>query len=153
MLKETNMAITKKGEYYYGETHNDLREVLLNYSKKSDYEIEHFKDAICTCGSNVFTVLMNEEEGVAARVCVSCDEEHGIADSDEYIDEVESIDEMECICGSNKFNITAGVSLYEESNDVRWFYLGLFCPECNCLGCYGDWKNEFIGYKQLLEKI
>lgn len=96
---------------------------------------------------------MNEEEGVAARICTACKDEHGIGDSDEYFDEVESVDEMQCVCGSDEFQITAGVSLYQDSDDVRWFYLGLYCQKCHCLGCYGDWKNEFIGYKKLLENI
>ena len=147
------MAITKKGKYYYGENQNDLREVLAEYSEEVRYPIDHFKDVSCSCGNKIFNVLMNEDEGVAARICTSCEDEHGIGDSDDYIDDVESIDEMVCLCGSNEFQITAGVSLYKDSEDVRWFYLGLYCPKCHCLGCYGDWKNEFLGYKKLLEKI
>jgi hypothetical protein len=36
---------------------------------------------------------------------------------------------------------------------VRWFYLGCRCVACGVLGCYGDWKNEFNGYQQLLMNV
>jgi len=147
------MSIIKKGKYYYGEDHNDLNEVLYDFSKTVGYLIDHFKTAKCLCGNNTFRVLLNEEEGVARRVCWKCNNEHDIADSEDFIDEVETLDELECLCEEGEFRITVGVSLYENSEDVKWFYLGLYCPNCNCLGCYGDWKNEYIGYKELLEKV
>ena len=147
------MTVTKKGDYCYGDNLHDLQEVLLNYSDEVGYRIDHFKNALCSCGNATFIVLVNEDEGVAARICTSCEAEHGIGDSDEYMDQVETIEEMECLCGSNEFQITAGVSLYKETDDVRWFYLGLFCPSCHCLGCYAEWKSEYFGYKKLLDNI
>ena len=47
--------------------------------------------------------------------------------------------------------VTAGVLLYDDSEDVRWRYLGCRCPSCGLTACYGDWKNEFEGYRELLE--
>ena len=63
------------------------------------------------------------------------------------------LEECECPCGNNSFEITAGVSLYSESNDVRWIYLGCRCPECQLVACYADWKNEYENYRELLTKI
>ena len=51
------------------------------------------------------------------------------------------------------FEITVGVALYADSEDVRWLYIGCRCPECNLSGCYGDWKNEFIGFRDLLARV
>lgn len=146
------MSIIKKGSYYYGEDHGDLTEELIRYSK-NNYGIEHTANSTCKCANDTFNVLLNEGKGVAARICTKCDSEHGIGDSDKYMDDAEEVDEMECVCGSKEFKVTSGVALYDESEDVRWFYLGLLCLKCGCMGCYGDWKNEFIGYKGLLANV
>ena len=147
------MTLTQKQGYWYGENHADIEAELARYSKKNGYEINHFKNAICKCGNDGFNIVMNDDEGVAARICTKCNSEHGIGDSDDFIDEVDSVWESECICGEKIFKVTAGVSLYQNSEDVRWFYLGLLCTKCMCVGCYGDWKNEYIGYKELLKRI
>ena len=146
------MSIRKKGKYYYGETHEDIAEVLQRYSA-TIYPVAHTANSICECGCDTFTVLLNEDPGVVVRICLACDSEHGIGDADEYIDEVDEVHEMQCICGSNAFKITSAVALYSESEDVRWFYVGLLCTKCGCTGCYSDWKNEFVGYKALLDNV
>ncbi len=45
------------------------------------------------------------------------------------------------------------MSLYEGSEDVRWLYVGCRCPACGLTAVYGDWKNEFNGYRDLLPKF
>lgn len=75
-----------------------------------------------------------------------------MADSDDYFDDAE-IYIAECTCGSNQFEITVGIALYADSDDVRWLYVGCRCPTCRLTGCYGDWKNEFPGYPKLLGNI
>jgi hypothetical protein len=47
----------------------------------------------------------------------------------------------------------AAVALYPESKDVRWFYLGCECAKCNDSGVYADWKNEYIGFEELLNRV
>jgi hypothetical protein len=32
-------------------------------------------------------------------------------------------------------------------------YLGCRCPACGLVAVYGDWKNEFNGYRELLAKV
>ena len=59
----------------------------------------------------------------------------------------------ECFCRDNVFEITVGVSLYDDSEDVRWLYVGCRCPKCGLTGVYGDWKNEFNGYRELLARV
>ena len=51
------------------------------------------------------------------------------------------------------FEITVGVSLYHASQDVRWLYVGCRCPSCGVTGVYGDWKNEYLDYRELLAKV
>lgn len=131
-----------------------LKSQIVEYSTKNAYVAEHFATPKCgECGCEIFTVLMNENEGVAARVCTTCNAEKGIGDSDDFVDGVEEIYTLECTCGASQFKIMAGVALYEGSEDVRWFYLGCECVACGLSGVYGDWKNEFNGYRELLNRV
>jgi hypothetical protein len=61
--------------------------------------------------------------------------------------------ECECPCGSSVFEITVGVALYRESEDVRWLYVGCRCVECGLTACYGDWKSEYLDYRKLLARV
>ena len=147
------MALRKRGKWRYGDRQADIRAEITRYSKKVGYLAEHFVDATCSCGGKVFGLLLDDNAGVASRVCVACDaESHPIGDSVEYMVEAEE-EEAACPCGEETFEITVGVSLYAESEDVRWLYLGCRCPACGLTAVYGDWKNEFIGYRELLLRV
>ena len=146
------MALEKRGEYRYGDSQADIREELVRYSKLNAYVAHYFADAVCKCGGKLFRLLLDDTEGAAVRVCTGCATEHPIGDSDEYLDDAE-LQECACPCGGEKFEITVGVSLYDDSEDVRWLYLGCRCPKCALTAVYGDWKNEFIGYQELLARV
>lgn len=146
------MALRKRGKYRYGDTQADIREELLRYSEGVTYLAHHFSDAVCQCGAKVFRLSLDDTAGVAVRGCSACGVGHPIGDSEDYIGQAE-LEECACPCGGESFEITAGVSLYDDSEDVRWFYLGCRCPSCGLTACYGDWKNEFIGYRELLGRI
>ncbi len=146
------MALKKRGQYHYGDSQADIRAELLRYSKKNAYLVHHFADAACKCSSKLFRLALDDNEGAAVRICVDCKAEHPIGDSDEYLEDAE-LGECACPCGGEEFEITVGVSLYKDSEDVRWFYLGCRCPKCGLTAVYGDWKNEFIGYQELLTRV
>jgi hypothetical protein len=149
---ETKMTLKKRGKYYYGDSQADIRDEVRRYSKKNAYVAEHFADAVCTCGKKEFQLLINGLEGAAVRTCAACRAQHPIGDSEEFLDRVE-LEACSCVCGHEEFQITVGVSLYEESNAVRWLYLGCRCPTCGLTGVYGDWKNEFENYRELLARV
>lgn len=146
------MALKKRGKWWYGETQADIRDELVRLGNLNEYVPTQFADARCTCGSIVFGLNIDDEQGAAVRVCVSCFIEHPMGDSDEFLDEAE-LQHAECVCGADKFELTVGVSLYEDSDDVRWLYVGCRCPACSLTGCYGDWKNEYLNYRELLAKV
>jgi hypothetical protein len=75
-----------------------------------------------------------------------------MGDSDEYLADAEP-GECVCPCGQAVFEIAVGVSLYPRSQDVRWLYVGCRCVACKLTAVYGDWKNEFEGYKALLAEV
>ena len=149
------MALTKIGIHWYGEIHDDIHESIIDYSTENGYQenlATHFADAVCTCGNFVFSLLMDEDAGVAIRICANCNVEHPIGDSAEYMDDAEVSGSL-CVCNEEEFEITIGVTLYADSEDVRWLYVGCRCVKCGITGVWGDWKNEYIGYKDLLAKV
>ncbi|WP_437811115.1 hypothetical protein [Sorangium sp. So ce1078] len=148
----TEIVLKKRGKHWYGDSQADVREVLLRYSGDNAYLAHHFADAVCECGGTQFRLALDEAEGAAVRTCVACACDHPIADSDEYLEDAE-LEQCACPCGNEAFEITVGVSLYDESEDVRWLYLGCRCPTCGLAAVYGDWKNEFNGYQALLARV
>jgi hypothetical protein len=146
------MALVKRGKHWYGDAQADIRTEVLCYSQRNGYPAQHFADAVCTCNGRTFRLRLDDTEGAAVRACVSCGSEHPVGDSVEYLADAE-LEECECPCGSDAFEVTAGVSLYEDSEDVRWLYLACRCVSCGLTACYGDWKNEFEGYRELLGRV
>lgn len=146
------MALGRRGNHRYGDSQKDIPDEIVDYSKANGYPVKHFAEAKCECGSKHFRLWLDDQAGAAMRRCVKCASERPIGDSDEYLDDAE-LEECACPCGHEEFQISAGVSLYEDSEDVRWIYLGLRCTKCGLTAVYGDWKNEFIGYRNLLARI
>jgi hypothetical protein len=145
------MAVHQRDDRSYADSQDDLVAVIRQYSA-GGYPAEHFADAVCCCGCRIFELAVDEDEGVAIRVCTKCEAEHAVGDSEEYLEDAE-LEFCECLCDAAAFEITVGVALYPESEDVRWLYLGCRCPQCNLAGCYADWKNEFLGYRELLKNV
>ena len=146
------MALMKRGDYWYGDSQADIRGEIARYSDLNAYSAHHFADARCQCGNGVFRLSLDGDEGAAVRTCTSCNAEHPIGDSAEFLESAD-LEEALCPCGQEIFEITVGVSLYEGSEDVKWLYLGCRCPACGLTAVYGDWKNEFIGYQELLARV
>jgi ribosomal protein S27AE len=147
------MALQKRGKWRYGDSQADIRAEIRRYSQKITYLAHHYADAVCgKCGGRVFWLFLDDLQGVAVRTCVACDDAHAIGDSDNFMASAE-LDECVCPCDGEQFEITVGVSLYKGSEDVKWLYLACRCPTCGLTAVYGDWKNEYIGYKELLARV
>lgn len=147
------MALRKRGSWRYGDTQADIRTEIGRYSTKTGYIAEHFADAECQCSGKVFGLQLDDHAGVASRLCGACDAgPHRIGDSAEFVDEAEE-EVCACPCGKEAFEITVGVSLYKDSEDVRWLYVGCRCFACGLTAVYGDWKNDFSGYRALLARV
>ncbi len=146
------MTLRKRGKHHYGDSHADIRDEVLRYSQLNEYVAQHFADAICTCGSKSFRLTLDDNEGAAIRICSQCNIEHAIGDSEDFLEDA-SLEECACPCGGESFEITIGVSLYDDSEDVKWLYLGCRCSKCGLTAVYGDWKNESIGFRDLLARV
>ena len=145
------MAIRKDNGHTYGDEQADLRGELDEYSATNGYPVHHAADARCACGGRTFELAIDDGEGVALRVCRACGHEHWIGDSADFLDDAE-LEACECLCGESAFEVTLGVSLYPGAEAVRWLYVAARCSSCGLLGVYGDWKNEFDDYRELLAR-
>ncbi len=131
---------------------SDVRKEITRYAKRNGYPAEHFADAVCKCEGRAFTLALDDTEGAAVRKCAKCKKKHPMGDSAEYLKGA-TLDDCECPCGKDIFEITAGVALYRDSDDVRWIYVGCRCVACGLAAVYGDWKNEYDGFRELLAKV
>lgn len=129
-----------------------LQKELIRYSKKNHYEAIYFKTPICTCNNKEFFLDVNDVEGVAVRTCSSCMKKEYMLDSLEYAKGVE-LEWCACPCGGEKFELLVGVSLYKDSQDVRWTYIGCRCTKCELVACYADWKSEYNNYDKYLNMV
>jgi hypothetical protein len=146
------MTLQRRGNHWYGTEQADLRRELSRYSKANGYTAHHFQDAACVCGGRIFRLKLDDDEGVAIRICPSCATEHPMGDSSDFLEDA-SPEECACPCGNEQFEITVGVSLHADTEDVRWLYIGCRCAACGLTAVFGDWKNEGSGYRGLLASV
>lgn len=135
------MAVQKKGKYWYGTSAHDTEAEVLRYSTRNRYPAAGFRHAACPCGSQAFRLASDENAGAARRTCTQCGTEHWMGDSELYASEAE-LESHECICDGDAFHLLSAVALYPQSNDVRWYYIGCYCPNCHLVGVFADWKCE-----------
>src|SRR5579862_5259845 len=145
------MALRKRGAYRFGDGPDDLHVEIKRYSLLVGYQAEHFSDCVCACSNRLFKLALDEAQGAAVRQCIVCNAEHPIADSEEFLADA-TLEETECPWGKNGVELSLGVSLYENSEAVRWLYVGCRCSQCGLVAVYGDWKNEFENFRVLLAK-
>jgi hypothetical protein len=145
------MAIDKSGKWWIGSDAEDLREYLIAFSEDG-YLATEFRMACCACGSNVFHLAVDSDEGTAKRSCVDCGGAHFICDSEEFWEDA-SPKKWKCIgkCKSKTVDICVGFALRENRDDVHWIYIGVRCSQCGVLGCYGDWKIDYSPSLQLMD--
>ena len=146
------MSLHHRDDQTYADSQGDIPAALVQYSQAKGYPAEKFADAVCDCGSQLFELHVDEQQGVGGRICVRCEHQHVMADGENYIEEAE-LEVCECLCGESAFEITVGVALYADSEDVRWLYIGGRCPTCGLTGCYAAWKNEYPDYQELLANV
>lgn len=145
------MSIDTSGQWWIGTEASDIREFLVAYAA-DDYPVHEFTLAKCSCGSDVFNLEADDDEGVAKRTCVGCNSERFICDSEEFYTDAEP-EELVCIeCGSRQTNIGVGFSLYDDGN-VRWLHVGVRCVGCGVLGCFTGWKVAYSPSQDLIKRV
>lgn len=146
------VTIDKRRKWWRGTDAADLDEMLRAFSADG-HPVERIEHARCaSCGSAVFAVRLDDDEGFAQRTCVACRSVVLLLDSDEDVDEVEPGDAA-CPCGGEQFQVAVGFAFYQQSRDVRWVYVALRCVSDGVLGVYCDWKIDYAPTNHLFAKV
>jgi hypothetical protein len=116
-----------------------LRNEVKRYSTLNGYQISDFTPVICVCKREKLLLTSDDNEGAAFADCPSCNSQIDIQDSRNYAENpVQNI----CNCGSEELLLGVGIAKYENSDDVRWVYVGGLCPKCGLSGVYVDWNER-----------
>jgi hypothetical protein len=142
----------RKDDNSFGDSQADIREEILIISELTGPTAGHYADARCRCGAGLFKLWLDDEAKTALRTCRDCGLEHPIGNSAQPLEKAD-INECECDCGSQVFEITVGVALVEGTEDVTWVYVGCRCPKCESIGCYGDWEVDFKDFRKFLSMV
>lgn len=103
------------------------------------------------CGSDVFGLRGDWEEGVARRTCRRCGLKAFICDSEDHWSDA-TIRTCKCPCGGPDFNLAFGFCLRAEG-EVRWVTVGERCINCGVLGSFVDWKIDYSPSAELLDRV
>jgi hypothetical protein len=126
----------------------ELRRAVEEF-EAGGYPVDRVVFSTCSCGGETFLVVLEDEVGVAARICIACEEEAALADSDDHFDDVESVSQAECRCGNDEFRVATGFAL-DEHGEVRWVSIGMRCTRDGLAGVYVDWKIDYLPSAHLL---
>ncbi|ALV07808.1 hypothetical protein [Roseateles depolymerans] len=146
------MALTKKGEFWYGTTSGDCQAELRSYSVDNGHEAVRFAASKCDCGNRTFALQTDEDAGVAIRTCTECGQDHLMGDSADHLDAA-APEAHECVCENEVFELMSGVAVHEGTHKVRWYYIGCRCVECNLVGVFADWPCEAADAATFLAKV
>lgn len=145
------MTLKKKGDYWYGTSPEDIKTEIAKFSH-DEYPASRYAQSVCACGNRTFNLESDEEAGVAQRTCAECGVVHFMGDSAEFADEADLGGHV-CVCDEDTFELMSGVALYADSNDVRWYYIGCRCVDCNLVGVFAEWKCEAGDADAFLAKV
>jgi hypothetical protein len=136
------MAIDRSGEWWTGESFDDLAEYITLLTSQG-YPADEIKQSVCVCGGTAFELLSDQDEGCAQRICVACGISQFIGDSAEYWEEVKPKGLVCTVCKGKSFEIGVGFSLRKGNDDVKWITVGERCVACGTLGSYVDWGVNY----------
>jgi hypothetical protein len=155
------MALRRKGQYWYGETPSDVWDYFVQWTRDKPFvdEVTHWKQAVCPCGNATFNLFLHEGAGIALRVCGECGAEYRMLDhpDDARMRGGEEPDPPEflCICECDEFEVIGVTAPFHPArpDTAKWFYLGVRCTECGCLGCCYESLERYLNSRQLLELV
>ncbi len=150
------MALRQDGDYWYGDGPDDVWAYFVWFTRNSVEPVKHWRQAMCPCGSATFFVEGDEENDRYQRTCGACDAQV-VMFAKEFTRKKKwrtDLPQMECVCSAEEFEVVGVTAPFAGNpNSARWFYLGLRCVECGCLGCYADWiprYNDAAAYLDML---
>ncbi|MCE7006035.1 hypothetical protein LWC34_24840 [Kibdelosporangium philippinense] len=148
------MALTRSGDQWHGETHEDLVEYF--HATADGYPVDHVRESVCAgCGGRVFVIEFDESGSNAHRTCTSCGQLAYFLDSEEWWHpdpaEAKAHYILECpSCENDEFEAAVGFELHQ--NEIRDMALATRCTEDGLLGYCLERRNRVFPSLHLLDK-
>jgi hypothetical protein len=153
------MALRRKGQYWYGDSAADIREVLA-HPYHGALPCTHFADVVCECGGQVFDLLIDDEYREADFPCLSCDRNYlfHLADEDGRYEGAPGSDTefRACPCDNDpncRLEIVVGVRLGPGRDIPEQVSIGCRCTKCGLVGSYADWVGVELPYQKVFAHI
>jgi hypothetical protein len=125
------MAMTRTGKLWRGDSPEDLAACIRQH-RAGGYPVQHVKAIICgRCRGDTFHVMVDDDEGCAVTVCLSCRSRTPLAGSGDHIDDAD-LGGCACPCGNETFTAAHGCATTADE-EVRWISVGLRCPGTHLL--------------------
>src|SRR5438046_2485607 len=102
--------IDKSGKWWTGTEFEDLSTYLREYYARLGEPAGPIVQSVCECAASLFTLVLDDESGLARRRCNACGRMAFIGDSAEYWEEAEP-GEAQCPCGEESFEVGVAFSL------------------------------------------
>ena len=132
--------IDKSREFWHGTEASDITEWLSDYIEDEKADV---KPIVChECGSRVFTMQYDEDEGAAEVKCAKCHTKKKLLDSEDYWEDAEPIAHKCPLCKGKKHEYEIAF-VRRENGDVKWVYFGHRCVKCGVLASCVDWKIDY----------
>ena len=144
------MAIDTTGEWWVGTGEDDI-DTYLELLMADVHPISEVVHATCGCGSRVFTVSADADEGCVIRACSSCTKEHPVCDSGEYVEDSD-LEGVVCQCGDERFELAVSFSRRDDGS-IRWLAVGVRCVACGVLGSPADCKIDYSPSEHLTAQV
>jgi hypothetical protein len=152
-------TLRRRGKYWFGEGSADVWNYFVRRGQEIKIPVNHWKQAICyKCGHTRFEVDLQYAEApndpeaepeFACRRCVRCDEWFDILDP-EGLGDLGWGHSAVCVCAGEEFEVVGVTAPGGNPDSAWWFYLGLRCVRCGCLGCYAMWLERYNDWRELL---
>jgi hypothetical protein len=144
------MAIDKSGKWWKGQNADDLVEYVRLLTQQG-YPATKFAIAKCACGTDLFRLYADQDEGCAKRQCTSCGKDAFICDSEDASEEA-SLKKVRCKCKKDVFDLAVGFSL-RDTGEIKWITVAARCVSCGMLGSYVDWKIDYAPTDHLYSMV
>ncbi len=133
--------IDKSGEWWVGETPDDIDEYLVEYSEDNSIDIKQVKCNSCGCDSLYLRLDRNED--AIQVVCPKCKHKKILLDGEDVWAEAKPKAYHCPICKKRTtYNIKAGF-IRRDNGSVKHVYMGNMCTECYTLGSVMDYRISY----------
>ena len=134
------MALSKRGQYWYGEAASDIRPVLDSLARAHGGAVSYYAEALCCCGCREFGVELAERRASATLGCGDCDVKLHTGPVVPSVDDPSQTDTELCVCPCQcEFFEACAAVVLSPGRRPRWFFLALRCTNCGLVGGYADW--------------